>query len=49
MIAHDVALVEGYASLFGLRDGGGDIVERGAFSSSLARRGPQGRPVSVCP
>jgi uncharacterized protein len=33
---------EGYASTFGNRDLGGDIVEQGAFSSSLAQRGAGG-------
>lgn len=33
---------EGYASLFGLRDLGGDIVQRGAFRESLMRRGAAG-------
>src|SRR5512140_1529621 len=28
----------GYASLFGVPDGAGDIVERGAFAASLRRR-----------
>jgi hypothetical protein len=31
---------EGYASLFGVPDGAGDIVLRGAFSASLRRRPP---------
>lgn len=31
---------EGYASLFGLMDNGGDIVEPGAFKKSLKKRGP---------
>jgi HK97 family phage prohead protease len=31
---------EGYASLFGVPDGGGDIVAPGAFAASLRRRGP---------
>ncbi|WP_018264295.1 HK97 family phage prohead protease [Methylosinus sp. LW4] len=30
---------DGYASLFGVRDACGDIVERGAFAASLRRRG----------
>ncbi|MBV9548275.1 MAG: HK97 family phage prohead protease [Alphaproteobacteria bacterium] len=30
---------EGYASLFGVRDGGGDVVAPGAFAASLRRRG----------
>ncbi|HEY8064657.1 MAG TPA: HK97 family phage prohead protease [Methylosinus sp.] len=33
---------EGYASLFGVRDTCGDIVERGAFSASLRRSGAAG-------
>lgn len=32
---------EGYASLFGVADGGGDRVAPGAFAASLRRRGPQ--------
>jgi len=32
---------EGYASLFGVPDGGGDIVQRGAFAASLRRRPPE--------
>ncbi len=31
---------EGYASLFGVPDSSGDVVARGAFANSLARRGP---------
>jgi HK97 family phage prohead protease len=31
---------EGYASLFGVPDGAGDIVMRGAFAASLRRRPP---------
>jgi hypothetical protein len=30
----------GYASLFGIADGAGDVVERGAFAASLRRRPP---------
>ncbi|MCP4934293.1 MAG: HK97 family phage prohead protease [bacterium] len=33
---------EGYASLFGKKDISGDIVARGAFASSLQKRGPSG-------
>ena len=33
---------EGYASLFGVADLGGDVVVAGAFRESLARRGPLG-------
>ncbi|MDB5736081.1 MAG: Caudovirus prohead serine protease [Alphaproteobacteria bacterium] len=31
---------EGYASLWGVTDGAGDDVARGAFAASLRRRGP---------
>src|SRR6185312_5787289 len=31
---------EGYASLFGVVDGAGDVVARGAFAASLRRRPP---------
>jgi HK97 family phage prohead protease len=34
--------IEGYASLFGVRDTGGDIVMHGAFMRSLRRRGVRG-------
>lgn len=34
--------VEGYASLFGVEDMARDVVERGAFAASLARRGAGG-------
>ena len=33
---------EGYASVFGSRDGAGDIVAPGAFTASLRKRGPGG-------
>lgn len=32
---------EGYASLFGVADGAGDIVQPGAFAASLRRRPPE--------
>jgi HK97 family phage prohead protease len=35
-------IIEGYASLFGVADGGGDIVIAGAFARSLARRRASG-------
>lgn len=35
-------VIEGYASLFGVADTGGDIVMPGAFSRSLAQRGATG-------
>lgn len=40
--ASPAGVVEGYASLFGVADSGGDIVMAGAFAASLARRGPRG-------
>ena len=36
------ALIEGYASLFGVEDLSGDRVAPGAFAASLAARGPEG-------
>lgn len=43
-LAHTNAagVIEGYASLFGVADDGGDIVMAGAFARSLARRGAGG-------
>ena len=43
----DGAVVAGYASLFGLRDQGGDIVQKGAYSASLARLVAQRRAVKM--
>lgn len=34
------SIIEGYASLFGVADASGDIVMPGAFSDSIARKGP---------
>jgi uncharacterized protein len=33
----DGTLIEGYASLFGKRDQGGDVVQKGAYAASLKR------------
>lgn len=38
----DAGVFEGYASLFGVPDLGGDVIEAGAFSETLARRGAGG-------
>ncbi len=38
----DDGAFEGYASVFGNRDGGGDIVEPGAFAKTLRERTPRG-------
>ena len=41
-ITQSTGLIEGYASLFGVRDSGGDIVMAGAFTRSLRRRRQSG-------
>jgi len=38
----DGTVIEGYASLFGAVDQGGDVVGKGAYAASLARRGAGG-------
>jgi HK97 family phage prohead protease len=38
----EIGVFEGYASTFGNRDQGGDIVEAGAFAKSIKTRGPRG-------
>ena len=43
----DGAVIEGYASLFGLADQGGDIVRAGAFAASLARLAAKGERVRM--
>lgn len=43
----DEAIVEGYASLFGKTDQGGDVVQRGAYERSLAQLGRAGRQVKM--
>ena len=40
--ADDAGSFEGYASVFGNKDQGGDIVERGAFAKSIKSRGIKG-------
>ncbi len=39
--------IEGYASLFGLADQGGDVVQKGAYSASLARLAAKGDKVRM--
>jgi HK97 family phage prohead protease len=39
--------VEGYASVFGRRDQGGDVVARGAYAASLAALAASGRRVKM--
>ena len=41
------AVIEGYASRFGLPDQGGDIVAKGAFGASLARLAAKGDKVRM--
>lgn len=41
------AVIEGYASLFGARDQGGDVVEAGAYAASLKRLAGEGRRVKM--
>lgn len=41
------ASLEGYASVFGLRDQGGDVVLPGAYAASLARMAREGRRVKM--
>ena len=39
--------IEGYASLFGLRDQGGDVVEPGAYKASLDRLATKGARIKM--
>ena len=41
------SLVSGYASLFGKRDQGGDVVQKGAYAVSLAALAKAGRQVKM--
>jgi HK97 family phage prohead protease len=41
------AVIEGYASLFGQGDQGGDIVQKGAYAGSLARLSADARRVKM--
>lgn len=43
----DGHVIEGYASLFGERDHGGDVVEAGAYGASLARLAAKGSRVKM--
>ncbi|KRS12047.1 peptidase U35 [Roseovarius atlanticus] len=43
----DGVVIEGYASLFGDQDRGGDIVEKGAYAASLKRLAEEGRQVKM--
>jgi len=39
--------IVGYASLFGSKDQGGDVVEKGAYSASLAKLSSMGRGIKM--
>jgi len=43
----DGTVIEGYASLFGLTDQGGDVVEPGAYAASLAALSAKNRSVKM--
>lgn len=43
----DGRVIEGYASLFGKTDQGGDVVEKGAYAASLKRLAAGGRAVKM--
>ena len=43
----DGTVVAGYASLFGIKDQGGDVVQKGAYGASLARLAGSGRAVKM--
>jgi HK97 family phage prohead protease len=47
LVVTDGSRVEGYASLFGKRDQGGDVVQQGAYAASLLRLTTQGRAVKM--
>lgn len=47
LVVTDGTQVEGYASLFGKRDQGGDVVQKGAYAGSLSRLTTQGRAVKM--
>lgn len=43
----DNAVIEGYASLFGAKDQGGDLVSKGAYAASLTKAAEDGRKVKM--
>ncbi|WP_375690237.1 HK97 family phage prohead protease [Pseudooceanicola sp. LIPI14-2-Ac024] len=47
LTVRDGHVIEGYASLFGEADQGGDMVQRGAYAASLAKLGREGRCVKM--
>lgn len=46
-VTADGTIIQGYASLWGAEDQGGDIVERGAYAASLARLRAEGNGVKM--
>ncbi len=40
-------MISGYASLFGVKDQGGDVVAKGAYAASLARLGRKGERIKM--
>lgn len=47
LVVTDGTVVQGYASLFGVRDQGGDVVQKGAYAASLKALGASGRRVKM--
>ena len=47
LVVSDGSLVSGYASLFGKRDQGGDVVQKGAYAVSLSALARAGRQVKM--
>jgi HK97 family phage prohead protease len=47
LMVTDGTRIEGYASLFGRRDQGGDTVQKGAYAASLQRLAGSGRQVKM--
>lgn len=47
LIVTDGRVIEGYASLFGRRDQGGDVVQKGAYAISLKALAGSGRRVKM--
>lgn len=47
LVMGEGAVIEGYASVFGVADQGGDVVQPGAYAASLKRLGVEGRRVKM--
>lgn len=46
-VQEDGAVIEGYASLFGACDHGGDVVSKGAYAASLQKTAAEGRKIKM--